>query len=311
MKQELRIKIFLFHRISPEYDPLWNPIHPDRFRKIIRFLQHRYEIVPLEQTVSGLHKPKGKKDLCAITFDDGFKDFQQYSFPILKNFEVPVSLFLVSGSIESGLPPWTYLLNYYFIHTKKESILLESSQIEEGLRNIKWNNTSEKLKYASMLATLIKSPDFTDRTMAYEEVAKYCNDVPLPENFMLSWSNVNELIKNGVSIGSHTLSHPLMTCIKNPEELRKEILESGEMIKSRTGTFPLSFSYPFGLWNETCREIVSAAGYQMAFGVQNRRYSSQNDHTFSIPRIELYSESFLKSRLRISGIIDKIKKIVH
>ena len=122
----MTIKIFLFHRVSPQRDILWDPIAPEKFDQIIRFISKNYEVVQLEKAI--LEPPrKTDKPFAAFVFDDGYRDFILYALPILKKYNCPTSMYVVTDCIEQQLPPWTYILDYHFIHSKILKLQLDTA----------------------------------------------------------------------------------------------------------------------------------------------------------------------------------------
>jgi peptidoglycan/xylan/chitin deacetylase (PgdA/CDA1 family) len=83
----------------------------------------------------------------------------------------------------------------------------------------------------------------------------------------LSWSEVRELQKQGISFGSHTVTHPqLHDC--DAQSIRKEIVDSKEMIEEKLGCTVESFSYPYAFpetdddFKGRLREELQRAGYE-------------------------------------------------
>src|SRR6185295_15759100 len=99
------MKVFLFHRVSPERDILWDPIAPAAFERMIRFISKNYQVVELEKTILGAQQSKTTKPLAAIVFDDGYKDFAEFSWPVLKKYHCPCSMYVVTNCVEEQLPP--------------------------------------------------------------------------------------------------------------------------------------------------------------------------------------------------------------
>lgn len=63
---------------------------------------------------------------------------------------------------------------------------------------------------------------------------------------------------NGIEFGAHTRTHPDLTAL-TPEKLGEEIAGSADDLEKITGIRPVSFAYPYGLYNEAVREVVSSA----------------------------------------------------
>lgn len=307
----MKIKIFLFHRVSPIRDPLWNPMTPKLFEQIINYLNQKYEIVPLEKTLLDEFHPIGKKALCAITFDDGYKDFVDYAFPILIKYKSPSSMYIVTDCVENNIPPWTYIINHLFINTSHLSLDLYSKALSPKLQKTKWKNQKERLHYAKKLSPFLKQLNNQERKLIYDQILTNFNDVDMPEGMMMDWNDVRYVSQNGCEIGSHTITHPLLAKKINAGEISRELVESGKIIERQIGKFPIVISYPFGNYNESIKKNALHSGYKFGITVNHNVYDSQVNDLFEIPRAELYSEPFFKSKLRINGIINKISNVLR
>jgi peptidoglycan/xylan/chitin deacetylase (PgdA/CDA1 family) len=60
----------------------------------------------------------------------------------------------------------------------------------------------------------------------------------------LTWSEVRELQKYGVSFGSHTVTHPQLYSL-DAHNLEREIVDSKKTIEEKTGSVVNSFAYPY------------------------------------------------------------------
>lgn len=307
----MTIKIFLFHRVSPVRDVLWNAMTPKLFEQIIIHLNKKYEIVPLEKMLLGEHEPSTKKELCAITFDDGYKDFVNYAFPILQKHKTNSSMYVVTDCVDNNIPPWTYIINYLFINTSHLSLDLESKALPPYLRKTNWKNINERIKYAKKLSPFLKQLINVERRLIYEQIINDFNDIELPGNMMMSWDDIREVYKNGCEIGSHSVSHPLLAKKTNTTEIKRELSESAKRIETEIGKFPVTLSYPFGSYNDDIKKMAHDLGYKIGLAVNTHSYNSNKYSLFEVPRIELYDELFIKSKLRISGNLQRIKNILH
>ncbi|MBU6214900.1 polysaccharide deacetylase family protein [Patescibacteria group bacterium] len=82
----------------------------------------------------------------------------------------------------------------------------------------------------------------------------------------LSWDNLQTLRDAGMTIGSHSLSHPYLTKIRNIGELTNEIVGSKLLLEAKLGVAINEFAYPFGQYNDAIVAIVRKAGYKSARG---------------------------------------------
>ena len=102
---------------------------------------------------------------------------------------------------------------------------------------------------------------------------QYCEQleqqVPLPleqlGDRMLTWEQIRTMHRAGLSFGSHTLTHPVISRLE-PALLEHELLESKKFLEKRIGSAVHDFAYPFGK-REDCGVIPSALeryGYRSA-----------------------------------------------
>jgi peptidoglycan/xylan/chitin deacetylase (PgdA/CDA1 family) len=82
----------------------------------------------------------------------------------------------------------------------------------------------------------------------------------------MSLDQLKELLKEGMWIGSHSVSHPYLSKITDPAELRKEIIESKRILEADLGLPVTSFAYPFGQYTPRVVDLVKQAGYTSARG---------------------------------------------
>jgi len=72
---------------------------------------------------------------------------------------------------------------------------------------------------------------------------------------MLSWSEIKEMHRAGIAFGAHTLTHPDLTLLPD-ERIEAEVVGGKVAIEDALDTPVTSFAYPFGRFDERCREIA-------------------------------------------------------
>jgi len=87
----------VYHKIDPRPELGITCIHPKQFEKQIGFLADQgYQFLTLEKLVAS--KSVNPKAL-AITFDDGYRDIHKYALPILKKYNAPATVFIITDYI--------------------------------------------------------------------------------------------------------------------------------------------------------------------------------------------------------------------
>ena len=61
----------------------------------------------------------------------------------------------------------------------------------------------------------------------------------------MNWDQVREMHHAGISFGSHTMTHPVLSRL-TPDALQQEVAESKCLIESRLDAVVEDFSFPFG-----------------------------------------------------------------
>lgn len=103
----------------------------------------------------------------------------------------------------------------------------------------------------------------------------------------LSWHQIRQLHSSGMTIGSHTCSHPHLPeldLIRMETEIRcsKELLEQG------LGAPVLLFCYPFGGFSAQAVDLVRNSGYKIAF-TTNRGLGNTPQGLLALRRIRMTS----------------------
>ena len=118
---------------------------------------------------------------------------------------------------------------------------------------------------------------------------------------LMNVEEIKELYGSGlIEIGGHTTTHLDMPSIER-EALKKDLEESRDKIVEITGKKPVSFAYPWGRNNETCRKVVEKVGYKFAVSTESGS-SCFSDDLFEIVRVGIYSKDDIKKfEQKISG----------
>ncbi len=72
---------------------------------------------------------------------------------------------------------------------------------------------------------------------------------------MLSWQEIREMQRSGITFGAHTLTHPDLTRLP-AERVESEICESKAIIEDALSAPVTCFAYPFGRYDRQSCEIV-------------------------------------------------------
>jgi peptidoglycan/xylan/chitin deacetylase (PgdA/CDA1 family) len=113
---------------------------------------------------------------------------------------------------------------------------------------------------------------------------------------MLSWGEIREMRRGGISFGAHTLTHPDLTRLA-PARVEREMAASQAILEQALGEPVTSFAYPFG---RTDARSLEAARRFFACAVSDRLgLASPGSDLHALPRVDAY---YLR-RPRLAGLL--------
>jgi peptidoglycan/xylan/chitin deacetylase (PgdA/CDA1 family) len=129
-------------------------------------------------------------------------------------------------------------------------------------------------------------------------------------NYM-NWSQIKEISKeNFVEIGNHSHSHEYLVD-ENIETIKSDIQDSINIFKEKLGKNSDFFSYPFGEYSISFKNIIKSFGFKYAFG-QHSGVIDETKNFFELPRFpinEKYGE--LKRFISLTKTLPfKFKEII-
>jgi peptidoglycan/xylan/chitin deacetylase (PgdA/CDA1 family) len=119
----------------------------------------------------------------------------------------------------------------------------------------------------------------------------------------LTWAQIREMQQGGISIGSHTVSHPHLTRL-GADAIARELTESRAAIAAETGVSPDTFCYPHGDENEAVRGAVRAAGYRMAVATRPGPVTAGSDPLALARTFVARDDSLADFERKLAGAFD-------
>ncbi len=117
---------------------------------------------------------------------------------------------------------------------------------------------------------------------------------------LLSLEQVRSLPSGLVTIGSHTLTHPMLTQIEEGQA-RREIHDSRTKLEAMLGRGVRQLSFPFGGFNEKLVEVCREAGYERVYTTLPA-FAFERRGEFVIGRVRVDPTDWpLEFRLKLAG----------
>jgi len=101
--------VVAFHRVNAVPDTSGLSISPEAFEGFCCFFRRHFHVIPLRTFVERLERRESVKGLLAITFDDAYRDNFLRAAPILEQYGLPATFFVVSQWMGSDVvPAWDH-----------------------------------------------------------------------------------------------------------------------------------------------------------------------------------------------------------
>lgn len=266
-----RVRTLLYHAVEPApssyVDGLNVCVTPDVFALHMDYVKAHYNVEPVQSITSG----HIRSCPLAITFDDGYASVEQYALPILKQRQLPATVYLIGKAVDGGMV-WVNQLNHALntqpVQTRTilaEYLEPQGSDHGDTIRQVQTTLTPAQIE--SLINRLQQELD---------------SDTQPPKVFSTP-DDIRSMQTQGVSFGFHTRDHyNLELCDSNTLEQQLDRGSVGDLMTTNT------FAYPFGYYSMEALENLEAQGYEllMTVGLGNRRSSALHQD-----RSEIFSET--------------------
>jgi len=282
--------ILCFHRISDEDSPAYPPIPIKVFERICSYASRRLLPVSIFDSI------RSRKRQVIFTFDDAYMDFYEHALPILSKYKIPAIQHVITSCADTGEPFWTQKLNkivetYY---QEKQAICFRDKKYE-----LKQKNEIETTAL-SLYRQLLNE---NNRNFFIDEWEKKLNTA-VDFTPMMTWKSLQDSLKYDIHIGSHTVNHDNLALLSE-KEIIAALKQSKNHIVSKLGhSQGKTIAYPNGQFNEKVLRSAKEIGYDYGFSTEAVRYSATHN-VYSIPRLMLYHNSWLKNYLKMQLLLLK------
>jgi peptidoglycan/xylan/chitin deacetylase (PgdA/CDA1 family) len=292
--------ILLYHSVGGNRVFSDNVLKETSFRRQLAFLMRTRTIVPLRAMVDKLEAGEPvPADWLVLTFDDGYKDFVETAVPILKELQVPATVFIPSGVLSGELELLPDALTRIVAECPKSSIEMESNG-----RSLSLPLRTEKQRRDAVLrlAFALRSLDSSERAECVAEVARCCGVAPVGPSTEKYMSEADVLTcPDLVEVGAHTVTHPNLAA--TPADLAKREIETSKATLTEAWKREVdSFAYPFGKgwsFSHETAELVKEAGFRCGLTTLYGFVGLDADR-FALPRIGV-RDSLTRLKLHLLG----------
>jgi peptidoglycan/xylan/chitin deacetylase (PgdA/CDA1 family) len=256
-----RILILTYHRFADA--PCPGRTSAASLAAQLDFLASHYTVLPLSTVEERLRDGRPLPSAtAAVTIDDGYSDFYEIAWPAFRRRKLPATVFTVTDFIDGNRWIWTDKIPFLLSRTCADRIAIDVAGLRVGAA---LNGQSRPL--ASHLNTLLKHLADDVKDHAIDQIAEQCAVTlpgqPLADSRSCTWDQLREMESSGIEIGSHTVTHPVLTRV-TADRLSWELEQSRGRLEDMLGHPVTTFCYPNGAYNRIVRDAVARAGYRIA-----------------------------------------------
>ena len=247
----------MYHYVRP-YEanyPHFNNLDTQTFKRQLDYFKKKYGFISKKDYIYAI-KNKVNIDGVVLTFDDGFKDHYSYVMPELIKRGLWGVFYISTGIYRKnkllGVHRVHYLKGKYGadkildeVLSEVEDYMLDHNTIEEFDKEIYLHsNYEDNEKQLRRLLNYFIKYEYRDAILD-TIMKKFFDEDELFSNVYLSIKEIQELSSNGNIIGSHTISHSVLSRLTYNEQF-DEIKDSFDFINQIVSQNYKSFCYPYG-----------------------------------------------------------------
>ncbi len=265
-----RPRIFMYHRFSDR--KVAHKLDQEAFRAQIRMIKKKCSVVTMSELTHMLkNEPHRASELAVITVDDGYRDFYEQGWPILREEAVPATFFPVTGFVDRETWLWPDVVDFGLSNTSERSVSLNGLGVAGGSAEpySLGDKSQRRAVWQGLIDYAIDLPDDEKWAFLREYLSRLELEWPdeIPEQYApATWGEIREMSDAGIEIGAHTKTHCRLTRVDDGQ-LEEELLGARLRLESQIGREVVSLCYPNGApadYDQRVIDCVKASGYSAA-----------------------------------------------
>ena len=278
--------MYHYFRDNDVKSPNFKNLTIDKFIDQLEYFDKKYGFVNQDVFLESIENNTAIKEGVVLTFDDGFKDHYDNVFSILHERGLWGFFYIPTGHYTNGkvmnVHRIHYLLGKYDVNhllqivTKDiDSSMIEESRLKEFTSVYSDQNLSQKeFQFKRLLNYYLKNEyKFSVLDSLMEDLS---DESEVYRSLYLQKDEMKEMEANGMIIGSHTKTHPVLSSLSYQGQ-KDEIKSSYDFLQSFLSMKCKSFCYPYGgdfTYNKDTYRILEEEGVHHSFAVGNKPLDS-------------------------------------
>ncbi len=284
-----RLLILAYHGIALSDEHLFNGsqfISADSFRDRLELLRKsKCAVLPLGEAVERLYSDDLPDRAVAITFDDGLSDFYRRAFPLIREFDVPVTLYLTTFYSYYQRPVFDLMCSY-LLWKGRSNVLdlrnLTGQDLRTDLRELDAREAAlaQIRAFARNQELSAGDKDSLAASLAAHLKVDYATLLEQRTMHNLTPNEVVKLALGGIDVQLHTHRHRTP---KDRQLFLREIEDNRKSIREMTDRNPTHFCYPSGVYDLEFLPWLREAGVISATTCESG-FASRSSNPLLLPR---------------------------
>jgi peptidoglycan/xylan/chitin deacetylase (PgdA/CDA1 family) len=257
-----------------------------------RLRRARIDLVSLDEVHRRLVEGDDGRRFVCLTFDDGYRDFLDHAYPVLKRYEVPFAMYVPTSFPDRIGELWWLALESVIANNVRVGLLIDGQERRFDCRSVR-----EKRELYEQLYWWLRGRKTEEelRDAVRDLCARYGVDMKsFCDTLCMTWSEIGQLARDPLAtIGAHTVNHVILT--KTSEKVVRAEMDMGRsVIEAAVGVRPQHLAYPVGdrsAAGEREFRIAAELGFKTAVTTQpGVIFPEHKDHLMALPRISVNGE---------------------
>jgi peptidoglycan/xylan/chitin deacetylase (PgdA/CDA1 family) len=286
--------IFMLHHVRPRREGEFQPNHhlevtPNFLRAMLAHLAARgIDLISMDEVHQRLIARNFSRRFACFTFDDGYRDNREFALPVMREFDAPFTIYVVSDFASGSGRLWWIAL---------EMAIAKAARVEATIGGVagRLDASTPSAKQAAFdrLHDWLRTLGEHDMQ---REVGALCarhgiDQSAICRELCMSWDELKAFANDPlVTVGAHSITHCNLA-LQSEATAKEELAVSRARIETALQRPVVHLAYPYGDKNAAgAREfsLASAGGYKTAVTTRpGMVFPESGRHLTALPRVSL------------------------